>query len=66
MKEAETLRIDGAPSVFVEGERIEGAVPQAALWMVIDRALRANGVEPPAWPVTAGATAPAPAATLAK
>lgn len=48
MKEAETLRIDGAPALFVDGERIVGAVPEAALWQVIDRALRAQGIEPPA------------------
>jgi protein-disulfide isomerase len=50
MKEAESLRIEGAPAVFVEGERISGAVPVEQLWMVIDRALRAAGVEPPAAP----------------
>jgi len=48
MKEAESLRVEGAPAVFVEGERISGAVPVEQLWMVIDRALRAAGVEPPA------------------
>ena len=47
-KEAETLRIEAAPAVFVNGERIEGALPQNQVWMVIDRALRAAGVEPPA------------------
>jgi len=48
MKEAEALRIEGAPAVFIDGERISGAVPQDQLWTVIDRALRAAGVEPPA------------------
>lgn len=49
MKEAETLRVDGAPAVFVDGERVSGgAVPEEALWKVIDRALRAQGIEPPA------------------
>jgi protein-disulfide isomerase len=48
MKEAETLRIDGAPALFVDGERIVGAVPEEMLWQVIDRALRAQGIEPPA------------------
>jgi protein-disulfide isomerase len=50
MKIAESLRIEGAPALFVEGERISGALPQDQLWMVIDRALRAAGVEPPALP----------------
>lgn len=48
MKIAESLRIEGAPALFVEGERISGALPQDQVWMVIDRALRAAGVEPPA------------------
>jgi protein-disulfide isomerase len=50
MKEAESLRVEGAPALFVDGERISGAVPEEQLWMVIDRALRAAGVEPPAAP----------------
>jgi protein-disulfide isomerase len=50
MKIAESLRIEGAPALFVEGERVRGAQPQDQVWMVIDRALRAAGVEPPATP----------------
>jgi protein-disulfide isomerase len=58
MKEAETLRVEGVPALFVDGEFINGVIPQAQLWMVIDRALRAAGVEPPA------AVAPAASATV--
>jgi len=47
-KEAEGLHIEGAPSLFVEGEHINGAVPESVLWQVIDRALRAAGEQPPA------------------
>jgi protein-disulfide isomerase len=47
LKEAETMRIESAPAVFVDGERIDGWVPQEVLWSVIDRALRAAGVDPP-------------------
>ena len=49
-REAESLRVESAPAVFIEGERIDGAVPEEQLWLVIDRALRAAGVEPPAAP----------------
>lgn len=45
--EAETLRIDGTPAVFVDGERVDGAIPEEQLWLVIDRALRASGGQPP-------------------
>jgi protein-disulfide isomerase len=46
--EAESLGIEGTPAMFINGERIPGALPEAQLWIVIDRALRAAGVQPPA------------------
>jgi protein-disulfide isomerase len=61
LKEAETLKIDSAPAVFVNGERIDGAIPEDQVWMVIDRALRAAGEQPPAPPAPATAAAPKPA-----
>ncbi len=54
---ADALGIDGTPALFIEGERINGALPQEQVWMVIDRALRAAGVEPPPPPPP---TAPRP------
>jgi protein-disulfide isomerase len=55
MKEGDKLGLDSTPSLFVDGERIIGAIPEDQVWMVIDRALRAVGEQPPAPP------APAPA-----
>jgi protein-disulfide isomerase len=55
-KEAESLEVEGAPILFVDGARVGGAMPQPQFWQMIDRALRADGVEPPAEP-TATATA---------
>lgn len=55
--EAETLGINGTPAIFVEGERIEGFVPEQQLWAVIDRALKAAGEQPPSAQPT---PAPAP------
>jgi protein-disulfide isomerase len=49
-QEAELLRVESAPAVFVDGERIDGAVPEEQLWLVIDRALRSAGIQPPAEP----------------
>jgi protein-disulfide isomerase len=49
-REAESLGVEGTPALFVDGERISGALPQEQLWIVIDRALRAAGVDPPAAP----------------
>jgi protein-disulfide isomerase len=57
MKEAETLGIEGTPYLFIDGEHIDGAQPVEQVWLVIDRALRAAGVEPPP-PVAAPAAAP--------
>ena len=49
-KEAEALGVNGTPALFVNGERIDGAVAEDQVWMVIDRALRAAGEAPPAAP----------------
>jgi protein-disulfide isomerase len=56
-KEADALGINGTPALFVNGERIDGAVPEAQVWMVIDRALRAAGEEPPTEPAKASESA---------
>jgi protein-disulfide isomerase len=58
--EALTLRIEGAPAVFVDGERIDGAQPEELVWRAIDRALRAAGIDPPS-PPTAPVKPPQPA-----
>ena len=47
MKEAQELGVSGTPALFIEGERIDGAQPEAQIWMVIDRALKAAGITPP-------------------
>jgi protein-disulfide isomerase len=57
MKEAEQLGVEGTPYLFIDGEHIDGAQPKEQVWMLIDRALRAAGVEPP--PVSTPAAAPA-------
>lgn len=60
LKQAETLKIEGAPALFINGERIDGALPERQVWAVIDRALRAEGIEPP---TDAPASTPKPAGT---
>jgi protein-disulfide isomerase len=61
LKEASSLGLDGAPALFVNGERINGAVPEEQVWLAIDRALVAAGEQPPAMPASsqaAGAVKP--------
>lgn len=59
--QAERLGVQGTPALFVDGERLDGAVPEQALWTVIDRALKAAGEEPPAAPASAPNPQPKPA-----
>ena len=47
LKEADALKIDGTPVLFIDGERVSGAQPLPLLWAAIDRALRAQGITPP-------------------
>jgi protein-disulfide isomerase len=56
--EADPLRIGSTPTIFVNGERIEGVLPIETLYRIIDRALIAEGRTPPAPPMQ-----PAPAQT---
>lgn len=58
-KEAENLGIDGTPALFVNGERINGALPTDQVWLAIDRALRAAGEQPPPTPAQTASGAPA-------
>ncbi|HEX4283848.1 MAG TPA: thioredoxin domain-containing protein [Terracidiphilus sp.] len=55
MRDGDRLGVDSTPSIFIDGEHIVGWVPEDQLWMVIDRALKAAGEQPPA------PAAPAPA-----
>lgn len=57
--EGDALGVDGTPALFVNGERVLGLVPQQQLWMVIDRALRAAGEQPPPDTDTSAAAEPA-------
>jgi protein-disulfide isomerase len=45
--EADPLRLNQAPVLFVNGERVEGVVPIGVLYRIIDRALIAQGQTPP-------------------
>lgn len=42
------LKVEPTPTLFINGEKVEGAIPEDQLWQVIDRAMAAEGVTPPA------------------
>lgn len=50
MKEGEALGVDGTPMLFINGERIGGAVPDEVVWAAVDRALTGVGIQPPVKP----------------
>ena len=50
IKEGDALGVDGTPTLFINGERLSGALPESQVWMAIDRALKAEGVTPPPAP----------------
>jgi len=55
IKLGNALGLEATPQMFVDGERLPaGARPFSELWPAIDRALRAQGIEPP--PQTTAAT----------
>ena len=57
-----SLNIDATPSLFINGDKVDGAVPVEFVFQVIDDALRAEGVTPPPPYVAPKAEVPAAAA----
>lgn len=57
VKEGEALGIDATPALFINGEKLEGAMPLTYVYRMIDNALIAAGQTPPPPPPEA---APAP------
>jgi len=60
IKEGDSLGIDGTPTLFINGERAVGALSQAMLWTIVDRAIRDAGEVPPPQTNSTAATSPAP------
>jgi protein-disulfide isomerase len=47
MREAETVGVDATPTMFVNGQKLDGAVPPDEVRLALDRALQDAGVAPP-------------------
>jgi protein-disulfide isomerase len=60
----EKLGVDSTPTLFINGDKIDGALPIGFVYGIVDDALRAAGQTPP--PPYVDPAAPAPTATPAK
>lgn len=60
IKEGEALGVSATPTMFVNGEEVDGAVPVTDLRAILDRALQQAGVQPPPHPADASSAQPAP------
>jgi protein-disulfide isomerase len=58
--EGEALGVEATPTMFVNGEKVDGALPIGELRAVLDRALVQAGETPPAHPAPSQATASQP------
>ena len=47
MKEGEALGVDATPTMFVNGQKLDGAVPAEDVRLALDQALKDAGVTPP-------------------
>ncbi len=62
MHEAETMGVDATPTMFVNGQKLDGAVPTDEVRLALDQALKDAGVAPPEHkPAAAEAKTPPPA-----
>jgi protein-disulfide isomerase len=48
MAEGEKVGVDSTPTLFINGERLSGAIPEEEMRSILDRALVAAGEQPPA------------------
>ncbi len=58
--EGENLGVSATPTMFVNGQQIDGAVPIAELRAIFDRALQQAGEKPPAHPASETGTSSSP------
>ena len=61
--EADPLRLNSAPILFINGEKVDGVVPLETIYRIIDEALIAAGQTPPPPPPAAPVSTPAAAAS---
>jgi protein-disulfide isomerase len=57
MKQGDAIGISATPTLFINGEKIDGAVPVGEVRAALDRALRDNGLPVPVHAAKASAPA---------
>lgn len=57
MSEAESVGVNATPTMFINGQRLEGAVDPDDVRAVLNEQLKAAGIQPPAAPPSPGADA---------
>jgi protein-disulfide isomerase len=57
MKQGDAIGVSATPTLFINGEKIDGAVPVGEIRAALDRALRDNGLPVPVHAATASAPA---------
>jgi protein-disulfide isomerase len=62
LREGEALGVEATPTLFVNGEKVDGALPIGELRAVLDRALVRAGLSAPEHPASASAEGSKPAA----
>src|SRR5581483_11891787 len=65
MKEGNTLGVDGTPTMFVNGEMLDGARPASEIRALLDSALQRAGVPTSTHAPATSAAPPAPAPSTA-
>lgn len=65
MKEADAIGVTATPTLFINGEKVDGALPLPELRAVFNRALKEAGVAPPAAAASAPVSTPGSASAAA-
>ncbi len=58
---AKALGVDATPTMFINGEKVDGALPISEIRDILDRALVQAGETPPAHPAPASSSGTPPA-----
>jgi protein-disulfide isomerase len=64
MREGEAVGVDATPAVFINGQKLDGALPKQEVQEALDQALKQAGVAPPEHKPTGDDTKSPPSAPM--